>query len=85
MSDIRDKSLMVKCECSCEVIEFQNWSDDKQFYVTLWKSGFSRPMSLYQRIRWAVRVIVTGDPWGDQIILSSANAKKISKFISENL
>ena len=80
-----EKTLMVKCECYSDAIEFQYWPEDKQFYISIWQQGFRRPLGWYQRIRWTIKLLFTGNLWGDSIILSPEKAKEISNFIHENL
>ena len=85
MDNSKEKSLMTKCECSSEALEFQYWPEDKQFYVAFWQQGFHRPLCFRERVRWAWRLLFTGNPWGDMIILSPEKAKEIADFINQNL
>ena len=77
-------SLMEKCACSAEAIEIQYWDDDDlEFYFAIWNVGFKRPLCWRERLRWCWRVLRTGDPWGDSIIVRKEQAKRIADFINK--
>lgn len=81
-----NKSLMLKCECRGAAIEITHWNDDNEFWFSIWKqSPYLRPLRWKERIRWCWNILRTGNPWADDIILTSENAKKVAEFINNNL
>ena len=76
---------MVECECSAEALEVQYWPDEKQFYVAFWQQGFNRPLRWRERVQWVWRILFSGCPWGDMVILSPEKAKAVSEFINQNI
>jgi hypothetical protein len=79
-------SIMEKCNCGSESIEVQYWGDElgNEFFFSLWRNGFQRQMSWRERLRWCWRILCTGDPWADSIIVSSEQAKRIADFINHH-
>jgi hypothetical protein len=89
--DIGEKDpLFTKCECSSHILEVRRYDycdeGDKGFYFTHWNYGrVNHPMGWKERIRWCWRILHTGDPWADSIVVSDENAIKISEYIKTNL
>lgn len=79
-------TIMEKCTCGSEAIEVQYWKDDPdlEFYFSYWTEGFHHPMCWRERLRWCWRVLTTGNPWADRIILNSTQAKRIADFINKH-
>lgn len=85
--------LNVKCECStcsleiCRIEEsYDKGEAFKTFEVSVWRlASGDRPLGWKERFRWAWRVLRTGMPWSDMIILSDDNARKVAKFINKYL
>ena len=79
---------MVKCACSTEAVEFQYWSwgqdEPPEFYISMWRQGFKRPMCWQERLRWCWRILRSGDPWADDIIVSELQAKQIADFLNQH-
>lgn len=90
INKVEDKSLMVKCECGAEALEVQFWPNmtdgfPDEFYFSHWKQEFFRPLPWREKLRWCWNILRTGNPWGDDIITTPQNAKRIADFIIENL
>lgn len=80
--------LFIKCDCSEHLLEVQRYqydNDDKGFYFSIWKRNRLQPMNFLERIRWCWRILRTGDPWADSIVVLDENAIKISEYIKTNL
>ena len=78
-------SLMIMCDCHGEAIQVEYEKEDDQFYFSLWHQGFdNNHLSWWQRLRWTWRILTTGNPWTDLVILSPEKAKKIRNFIVQH-
>jgi hypothetical protein len=81
------KSRFLKCTDGQEAIEF--CLDDSEpisplVYVSMWKLGNDvRPLSFKERLRWIWKIIRTGNPWADQIVLSHADFKNCAYIIND--
>lgn len=83
-----EKSLMVKCECGGEALEVTYWPNkdcEDEICFSYWKEGFYRPMCWRERLRWCWRILRTGNPWSDSILMYPPQAKQVADFIRENL
>tara|TARA_B100001093_G_scaffold57489_1_gene48596 strand:+ start:1663 stop:1980 length:318 start_codon:yes stop_codon:yes gene_type:complete len=83
--------LYVKCDCYTEGLEVQYFNEDKTdkgFYVNYWKYGIQSRyagVSLWDRVRFAFKLLFRGTLHGDQIIISNKNAKKIKSYLEDYL
>jgi len=87
-----EKYLIVKCDCGSEALEVQYWLNDDaknkypdEFYFAFWHYGFERPLCWRERLRWCWRILRTGNPWADSILVFPTKAKQIADFINENI
>lgn len=80
---------MVKCDCSAEALEIEYDKEENKFYFSFWQQGYRFRLSWKERIRWCFRIIASGNPWTDSIIVGAVNARTIrnflTKFIKNNL
>jgi len=83
--------LYIKCECYSEGIEIQYYREDdndKGFYVNYWKYGIGgrySGVSLWDRIRFAWKLLFRGTLHGDQIILSVKDAKSMKQYLDKHI
>lgn len=81
------KSRFLKCTDGMEALEFQLDTEIPEaplVYVSMWKFGNDvRPLTLWNRLRWIWRIIRTGNPWTDQLVLSHADFKKCLYIITD--
>jgi hypothetical protein len=85
-------SLFIKCDClacSFELSRVEETYDKgppiKMFELSVWQLiDTNRPFGWRERIRWAWRIISTGMPWADMIIISDEKAKKVAQFITKH-
>jgi hypothetical protein len=82
------KPLFVKCQCSthCFEIEYYYYEEnDSGFNLTFWNYGRNSEILCWrERIRWIWKIIRTGNPWADGIMISSAQAKEIENYINKH-
>lgn len=84
----KDTSIMLKCECNGEALEVTHWPNTDipdEFWFSIWKQGFKRPLCWREKIRWCKNIILTGEPWKDNIILTPEHAKQVADFINQHL
>jgi hypothetical protein len=85
-------SISVKCDCfthSLELVRLEETYDKgptfKSFELSVWQlANHVRPMGWRERFRWVWRILRTGNPWTDMIILSDDKAKEIAQFITKH-
>lgn len=87
MSLKKNKSLYLKCDCSCHLLEIEYDDDfDDSFCIALWSRGRQGEiLSWRDRIRWIWNIIRTGNPWSDSIIINKTKAKEIINYINKHL
>jgi hypothetical protein len=57
---------------------------DKILYVSFWHKGFSHGLSLFNRFLWAWKILKTGNPYSDEIIITNkVNVSKTIHFLKE--
>lgn len=79
-------SIIIECECRGDAIQVEFEPEDNQFYFSLWHQGFyNNHLSWWERLRWTWRILTTGNPWTDLVILSPEKAGEIKDFIEKHL
>jgi len=86
------KSCFFKCECSCHALEINRFKEEfekrtnTEFNFSIWGLGRSGEiLNFRSRLRWCWKIICTGYPWADTVILTDKQADEICKFIQEEL
>jgi hypothetical protein len=80
--DTDEEPLFADCCCGSEMFEIRRSMEN--FDLSIWNRGMSsRPLCWKERLRWCWRILRTGDPWADSIIVSDENAMKISNYINK--
>lgn len=81
--------LFVRCDCHSEGLETQYYREDKNdkgFYVNYWKYGIEGRyscMSLWDRLKYAWKILFKGTLHGDQIILEVSKAEKVRDYLTK--
>ena len=71
---------MLECE------KFDEGDDDTGFLLSNWHYGHNGNLRNWkERLRWSWRILTTGNPWTDSIVLTDSSAKKLSKFINDRI
>lgn len=79
-----NRSIFIKCDCTCNVIELEHICEDDMLNITLWKNSIShKPLSKKERIRWCDNIMKTGNPWADHTIVNKQDAKRIVEFLNK--
>lgn len=83
--------LFLRCDCHTEGIEIQYYREDdsdKGFYVNYWKYGINgrySSVSLWDRLRFACKLLFRGTLHGDQVMLDPEKAKKMRDYLTDYL
>ena len=81
MSRFKNRTLTVQCECSNEIILLEHdWEDDLYYFSIYY---LNRSSSLWNRLRHAWKVLTTGEPYGDQVVLTQEKAESLGDFASQ--
>ena len=89
MSDY-SKSIYFKCSCGSETLQIERNRYDatechRDFSFCLWYYSIYGTLSFYERLRWCFRILKTGNPWADTVILTDNDAKNLAEFIKTEL
>lgn len=70
------------CECQGEILRINFDEELKCFYFSFYRHGQPQH-SFLDRLKLFWRVLKTGDPYHDQMILDKKNAAKVRDFINK--
>jgi hypothetical protein len=73
--------IMLRCKCDHAALQIIHWPKEEDFEVFLWWRGFSPKMSLLERLKWCWHVLISGEPNGDNVLLTREAAVALSSFI----
>jgi len=73
-----------KCECGTHTLETEYDDELNQYNFTIWHYGHQGdvPMSFKERVRWCWRILTTGNPWADAVILSEKNKVELVNYLN---
>ena len=79
-----NKSLFIPCSCKSEilVIEYDHEIQLADLAIFENYTNYSHKMSLWQRLRYCLRVLVHKKPYADQMVLDNKQLKDLQKFLS---
>jgi hypothetical protein len=83
MSEVREIFL---CDCREHglVITDIKEIDCHEIYLALFQyKNLCSPQGFWERIRWCLQVLKTGQPWTDEICLEVKDAKKLGERLLE--
>jgi hypothetical protein len=67
------------CECSNEVVRLEKDPDDGSIYLSVYEHN---PKTTWRyKIRQIIKIIKTGSPYSDQVVITKETGKKISDFL----
>ena len=76
------KEIYIKCDCHSEVLNFEYGQFEYEGYcVSIYTDGFTNK-SWYQRLRYCWRIISTGRPFNDQLMINYTKAEELADFIN---
>lgn len=69
------------CSCHGHALHIMKFEDEEECYASIWISGHQNPNWKY-KLRQIWRIIKTGTPYGDEVVLSKEEALNLSKHIN---
>jgi hypothetical protein len=76
-----NSNIFLKCDCGSHVIEVEK-DPNLGTCFTLWHYGVqSKTLGFIERLRWIWRILITGNPWCDSIILDEKKIKTLITFL----
>lgn len=69
------------CDCGTEVILLSVDNEFPQIYFAIFENGHYKDTRIpfFQRFRWALRLLKTGMPYKDEIVLNLDTAKELGE------
>ena len=81
---MNDKNLVIKCDCHGHSIELEHDEEMNEIELSVWHYGNDgRELNWKERFRWCWRILRTGMPWTDMIILTHGKMDKIVKWYTD--
>ena len=77
MEDDKQKHFM--CSCGCGILHLS--TDEDFIYLAIYQHMGYRNKSWRYKLRQIWKILKTGEPYADEFVLDSKNAKKMVKFI----
>ncbi len=76
-------SIFFQCNCKAEILVIDYDHEYRVADLAIYESqeSFYHKLSLWQRLRYAVRAIFTGKPYHDQIILDNKQLNQLKSFL----
>ena len=82
---MKTKNKFFKCECGSHAIDVTTFDDEPEVYICMWDQGSKddHRLSLWERFRWSWKILLTGKPYQDNVILSKNKAKELGEYLKE--
>lgn len=79
-----NRTVFIPCDCKNEilVIDYDHTLNTADVAIYENMSSLLHQLSLWQRIRYAVRTLIYGRPYGDQLILNTKQLRDLKAFLS---
>lgn len=76
---MKNKNLLLKCECFGEVISIDRFEDEQETSITIYKYSYP-DISFFRRIKMAIKVLKGEGISTADVVLSKENFNKIKEF-----
>jgi len=80
MEEFQEDKLYLDCDCHMEILGVEYDKDIDMFFLGIYR--MSEGSNLIQRLRHIWRIIKTGKPYGDDIVLNRETATRLSEYLS---
>ena len=70
------------CSCYSHALCLMKFKEEEECYVSIWISGH-QSIGWRYKLRQIWRIIKTGTPYGDEVVLSKEEALNLSKHINK--
>lgn len=77
----KEESAFFQCSCFSHAIHVSKF-EEEEIYISMWERGINNgKLSVWQRIRYAFKIIKDGKPYGDEVVLSKKTSLRLIKFL----
>ncbi len=79
-------SLMLKCSCSCEMLEIQKDTDihsESLYFLSMFKNAYGWKYTFTQRLRHIWQIITKGHPYTDSMVLTKEHMLTLKNWIEQ--
>ena len=74
------KSKFFECSCMSHALSVLKFDDEEQLYISTWLNGY-HIISWRYKFRQIWKILKTGTPYEDQVVLDRKTALALSKYI----
>lgn len=74
------RELCLICSCSTEILRLCQYPNEKEIYLSIHSMQLN--VSLWDKLKHCWKILTTGQPYGDQVVLSDESVKTLSKFMA---
>lgn len=79
-----DEQKFISCDCYSHGIIVERFEDEEEVYLTLFERGIKgRKLSIKERFIWCWKILSTGCPWTDLVILDKNKQKELVEFLTQ--
>ena len=79
-----DKTKVIICDCYCHALHVDFDAEYDELCLSMWyRSPGNVKMALSQRLRWIWRILTTGHPFTDSIILDAPKGQEMRDFLNQ--
>lgn len=75
--------IYLKCDCSSETLELEHDAEYQELNIVIWRLSINSTLCLRERLRWCWKILITGNPWSDSVILSKEKVKELKEFVDK--
>jgi hypothetical protein len=72
--------LCLPCTCSTEILRLCQYLDEEEIYLSIHSLKIN--VSFWEKLKHCWKILTTGQPYGDQVVLSNEAVKALSQFIA---
>lgn len=84
MKDTGIRDEFFKCQCHSEGMMVTQFTGEEEVYFSYWREGKKpRPMGLFDRFKWAFKIIFKGEIFEDEVILDREEVRRLAKTLQE--
>ena len=75
------KEIYIPCDCGTEVLRIELDDETKEYFIGIYQ--FKKGYTIRDKLRYIWRIIKTGEPYGDQIVINKDKMEELIGFIKE--
>jgi hypothetical protein len=77
------KKLFIKCNCHAHGIELEKYDDEDEIWISFWHNGFYNNNTLWNRIKFAWKILKDGKVSIDDFSFTVNDCKKMVEYLKE--